>query len=383
MVRHGVEQGVALTRSVLAVVAAAAAFYAVTAPYRAVERGGVRWFVHLGETYLNAADTSAKLGPQLGAQSRDGYDGQYYFGVAVDPANARDYMDGKAGYVYGRVLLPLVAGALGGGSVRFVPWTMLGIGLASVLGATYAVAAWLRRRGLSPWPAALLGLYPGLVFAVFRDLTEPLAYALAALGLLALDRRRTWTAAALLALSLLTREAAAPFALAAVALVAVDRRTWRPPLAFAAATLLPVTGWRIFVALWTGQETGQSTSPVPFEGFMSWPFDQQHRLILAVVIVPALLAAVGAVVVLRETPVFASLLLVNVLVYVVFLARPNDVDWGSAGRDAVPCVLATLYCLGPGVKRAPLWAALALWSMPVFLAVAWRLDLSGFDLMTL
>lgn len=360
-----------------------AVFYAVTVSYRAVERGGAQWFVHLGETYVNAADTSAKLGPQLGAQSRDGYDGQYYFGVAVDPANARDYMDGKAGYVYGRVMFPLVAGALGGGSVRVVPWTMLGIGLASVLGATYAAGAWLRRRGLSVWPAALLGLYPGLVFTVFRDLTEPLAYALAALGLLALDRRRTWTAAALLALSLLTREAAAPFALAAVALVAVDRRSWRMLLAFSAATLLPVTGWRAFVALWTDQATGQSTSPIPFDGFTSWPFDQQHRLILAVVIVPALVAALGALVVLRETPVYAGLLLANVLVYVVFLARPNNVDWGSAGRDAVPCVLATLYCLGPGVRRAPLWTALALWSLPVFLAIAWRLDLPGFDLMTL
>jgi len=384
VVRHGVEQGSALThgRRVGEAVALVAAFYALFVWAR-IDNDGVKWFVHLGSRFETAAHTSAKIGPQLGAQSRVGYDGQYYFAVAVDPAHAHDYMDGKAGYVYGRPLLPLLAGVTGGGSVRAVPYTLLAIDLAAVLTATLAIGLWLRARAVSPWWSALFGLYPGLVSTVFRDLTEPLAFAFVACAMLALQRRRTWLSAALFALALLTRETTFPFALAAVALVALEVRTWRRPLAYFVAAFAPLLIWKGIVGLWIGGKSQQGISVIPFAGLLHYrPFDKQHWLIVAVVVVPSLLAAVGALLVARRAPVEAGLVVATALIYVVLLRKNDDVDWLAAGRDAAPVVLATVYALGLRRGRRLFVPALTLWSMPVYLLVAYSIGLNGLGIVT-
>jgi hypothetical protein len=384
VVRHGIEQGPALTnrRRVGEALVLVAAFYAVFVWAR-IDLNGVKWFVHLGRTFETAAHTSSKIGPQLGSQSKIGYDGQYYFAVAVDPAHARDYLGFRAGYVYGRPILPLLAGSLGGGSVRVVPYTLLALNLLAVLAATLAIALWLRGRGLSSWWSILFGLYPGFVATVFRDLTEPLAFAFVASAMLALQRRRTWLSASLFALALLTRETTFPFPLAAVAIVALEVRTWRAPVAYFAAAFAPFIVWKEVVAIWIGRQTQQGVTLVPFGGIVHYrPFDAQHRLIVAVVLVPALLAAIGALLVARRAPVEAVLVVVTTLLYVVFLRKNDYVDWGAAGRDASPVVLATLYCLGARLRRMPLVLALALWSLPAYVLVAHHLGLRGLTLMT-
>lgn len=384
MVRHGVEQGPALTdrRRVGEALALVAAFYALFVGAR-IDSHGVKWFVHLGHQFETAAHTSSKIGPQLGWQSTIGYDGQYYFAVAVDPAHAKDYMDGKAGYVYGRPMLPLLAGVLSGGSVRAVPYTTLALDLLAVLAVTLALGLWLRARGVSPWWSAIFGLYPGLVASLFRDLTEPLAFAFVACAMLALQRRRTWLSAALFALALLTRETVFPFALAAVAFVALETRAWRRPVAYVLASFAPLLAWKGVVSLWIGGKSQQGISILPFKGLFSyWPFDLQHWLILAVVFTPALLAAGGAVLVARREPVTAALIAVTVLLYVVLLRRDDYIDWLAAGRDAAPVVLATLYGLAVRARRTLFVTALALWSTPVFLLVAYSIGLNGLGFLT-
>jgi hypothetical protein len=89
-----------------------------------------------------------------------------------------------------------------------VNWLALG-------GGTLALAAWLRRKGLSPWLALLFGLYPGLFIALRLDLTEPLGYAFVALGVYLFDygptRRRVLWAGLSFALGVLARETTAVF----------------------------------------------------------------------------------------------------------------------------------------------------------------------------
>jgi hypothetical protein len=371
-----------LHRRVGEAVAIVAAFYALFVWVR-IDQHDVKWFIHLGHRYETAAHTSSKIGPQLGWQSAIGYDGQYYFGVAVDPARAQDYIGDKAGYVYGRPLLPLAAGVLGAGSVHAVPYTLLIVELAAVLAATLALGLWLRERGSSPYWSILFGLYPGLVFTVFRDLTEPLAFAFVACAMLALQRRRTLLSAGLFALALLTRETMFPFALAGVAFVALETRTWRRPLAYFAAAFAPLLIWHEIVALWIGEKTQQGVTVVPFSGLLAWrPFDKQHNLILLAVVVPALVASIGAILIARRAPVYAGLVLLTTLLYVVLLRKQDYVDWGAAGRDAAPIVLASVYCVGLRLRRWPFVAALALWSVPAYVLVAQLLDLPGLALMT-
>jgi hypothetical protein len=383
--------------------ACVAVFYAVFVTMRA-EHHGVRWFVHLGREFLATSTKSDVITPALGAQSRVGYDGQYYYGLAADPVNARYYMPGSAGYVYSRVFYPATARAVSLGSTDAIPYAMLAINLVAIGAGTLAVGLWLRARGSPPWPAALFGLYPGMVFTVFRDLTEPLAFALVALAVLAFDERRTRrlvAAGVLFALAALTRETVVPFALAGAAALAVaDGRArgtwrsagaWRRSLLFVAGTCGPLVVWRQLVAAYVHeptQETGTAGWAIPFHGIASYrPFDDQHWLIVLTVIVPALAVGAGALFLLRRAPVAAGLLLVNVLLYVVFLPTGVDVDYGAAGRAAVGVVLAALYCLPAwrphGLRRVPALVGGAFaWSIGWYLVVASQYGLDGMTLIT-
>jgi Dolichyl-phosphate-mannose-protein mannosyltransferase len=372
-----------------------------------IQQHGVLWFVHLGRQFLTASRSSEVITPALGWQSAIGYDGQYYFALAADPAHASDYMGGSAGYVYSRAFYPAVSRTVSLGSVDAIPYAMLAVNVFAVVAGTLAIALWLRGRGAPAWPAALFGLYPGLVFTVFRDLTEPLAYGLAACAVLAFDERRPRRlvlSAALFALAALTRETVVPFAVAAAAALAVADRsraaTWRSPLAwrrgvlYVLATCLPLLVWRAVVSAYLHertQETGTSGAwAVPFHGILSyWPFDAQHRLIVLTVVLPALAAATGALVLLRRrrAPVAAALLLANVLLYVVFLPDGVDVDYGAAGRAAIGVVLAAIYCVPdwwrPGLRRAFVGLGALSWSLAWYLVVATHYGLSGIDLITL
>src|SRR5258706_5599809 len=150
-------------------------------------------------------------------------------------------MPGTAGIVYSRVFYPAVSRVASLGSVTALPYAMLAINLLAVLAGTLAIALWLVKRGFSPWPALLYGLYPGLVVTAFRDLTEPLAYALAAFAVLAFDGRRTRRlalSALLFALAVLTRETIVPFALAGAAALALEDRRWRRAATVAGATCM-------------------------------------------------------------------------------------------------------------------------------------------------
>ena len=383
-------------RRVLPVLVCVAAFYAVFVSIR-LEQHDALWFVHIGSHFLSAAHSSTVIRPSLGAQNALGYDGQYYFAYAADPAHAHDYMDGNAGVIYSRVFYPAVARAASAGSVTALPYAMIVINLLAVLAGTAAVALWLVKRDFSPWPALLYGLFPGLILTVFRDLTEPLAFGLAALAVLAFDRtrgRRLVLSAILFALAVLTRETLVPFALAgAVALALADRR-WRRALAFAAATCGPLLVWRLVVKLWIDQPTQEVGHErgwiLPLHGIWSyWPFDHGHWLIVLTVTLPTLAAAAGALLLLRRhrTDVFAGLLLVNVLLYVVWLPRAVYIDYSAASRAAVGVVLAALFCLPAwrGSSRARISVAVGAFALSIawYLIAAALLNLGGIHEITM
>ena len=283
------------------------AFYAVFVSVR-VDQHGVRWFVHFGSTFLSAAHTSDVIRPSLGAQNTFRYGGQYYFALAADPAHARGYMHGSAGVVYSRVFYPAVARTTSLGSVTALPYAMLAVNLFAVLAGTLAVALWFVGRGFSPWPALLYGLFPGLIVTAFRDLTEPLAYGLAAFAVLAFDRQRTRRlvlSAVLFALAVLTRETIVPFALAGAAALALEDSRRRRVAIFIAATVGPLLLWRIAVTAWlhqSTQEVGHERGWVlPLHGIWSWwPFDGDHWVIALTVVLTALVLEAGTVSLLRS-----------------------------------------------------------------------------------
>ena len=360
---------------------------------------GAYWFVHVGRTTLEAAHSSTILTPALGWQSPVGYDGQYYFALAVDPRHAKDYMPtGVAGFVYSRPVYPAVSGLLGLGSTSAVPWTMLLLNLIAVAAGTYAVAAWLRRRRVSAWFALLYGLFPGLFFCVFRDLTEPLAFGLVALAGLALDRasrRAVPAGAVLLAVAALTRETTLVFALVAALAVARSGATTLArgarAILFMAVCTAPLLIWRLVVGAFVPgptQERGDGLlSLVPFHGLGHYyPWDAEHWLIAGAVALPTIVTLLVAAYEHRPTLRLPHLLLgLNAAAFVVFLPAGVDVDYGAAGRAATGVVLATIVCLGSWrpARLSPRVAAVVLvWSLAWYVVYAAAVGLPAFGLVT-
>ncbi len=330
-----------------------------------------------------AAGSPLKLNPAYAKAT--GYDGQFYYYIALDPVHARPYIDDPS-YRYGRIVYPLAARVLALGQPTLIPYTLILINGLAVVGGTLAIGALLRRCGASPWIALVYGLYPGLVFALRHDLTEPLAFAFVALALYLFDlrtRRALGWAGVSFALATLTRESSAVFGItyaAATFLNGVTRGSvasalvanWRRAAVLVAFTLAPFGLYKLFLLHWVGASGVPSTvapTLVPFSGiFAYWPW---HRIALeqvAFVTVPGLICGVAALWALwkRAWDVEVWSLLVNVLLFVVFLNVSSYGNTDSSLRVTSGVVLAALLCL-PVVDRVTgrnrwwFWASAALW----------------------
>jgi hypothetical protein len=381
---------------VLAVVAVVAAFYGAMVSVRLHQHGnGPLWFAHLGSHFTASSHTSKIIGPQLGAESADGYDGQFYYFIAADPTHGRDYMhygrDDQSGVRYARIAYPLLARGLSVGDARAVPYALVSVNVAAMCVGTAALAVWFVRRRRSPWAAVIYGLWPGLVFSVFRDLSEPVAYALVALAVLCFDvtrTRRLAGAAVLFAVALLAKETTIVFPLVAGAALTLHDRAWRRAAFFVAGSLGPMLAWRLALTLWfhvsTLERAGGWTVLVPFYGMAKqWPWDAVHWLMFWTLDLPLVLAGVVGLYLLhaRRAIVRAASVLLNLALFVVFIPRDVMVDFGAAGRNATPVLLAALFLIPALSRRTAVLMAAAL-SPLWYLAIASSLDVAGFQLVT-
>ena len=233
--------------------------------------GGVNDFAQIGHRFLTQSTTSTVIKPSLGYQSEIGFDGQFFLFLALDPRHAQDYMD-QPGYRYSRIGYPILARGLSGGNSVAIPYLMILINVAAVVGGTLAAAIWLRRRRTSPWFALLYGLFPAMIFSVLRDLGEPLAFGLAAWAMVVFDARswrRLLASAGLFAYALLTRETVALIPAILFLSLLLDRGSlsgWASRVranvpraaVFAAVAFAPMFAWRYAVSFWVSGASGIS-----------------------------------------------------------------------------------------------------------------------------
>ena len=332
----------------------------------------------IGRHFASASDTSPAIaGDAPYATSRFGYDGQFFLYIARDPAGAVPYLD-NASYRYGRIVLPLAARGLALGRQGAIPLAFVLVNLLAVAVGTWAVAAWLRRESFPAWFALIYAAFPGVFFGVWRDLSEPLAYALTAVALLVFDRdrpRQIGLSAALFAVAILTREAAAVFMLVwAGALAVRGRRLWAA--LFAVGSLLPYLLFRfVFLDLWLGSAglpAQVRPTPVPFGGighYFPWGGVELQR-VYAVLLPGTFCVALAAIALLRGARAPAVwALLANALVFVVLLPAKAYEDYASAGRISTSVVLAFLLALPALARvfpttRAWMWLPTIAWFAP-------------------
>jgi hypothetical protein len=111
-----------------------------------------------------------------------GYDGQFAYYIACDPAGGCPRCDVPS-YRYQRILYPILAWALALGQRALIPWALIAINVAALAGGVYFTERLLEAHRMSRWYALTYGLYGGLVAGLRLDLTEPLAYGLVQAGL--------------------------------------------------------------------------------------------------------------------------------------------------------------------------------------------------------
>jgi len=198
-------------------------------------KGHLSLFIMAGHVYTHRA----QLPRGLLLVPSAGYDGQFFYRLALDPANWHATAFGitmDQTYRYTRIGYPILAWIFSLGQHQLVPVVLvvvnlLGVAAMAVLGGMFARDA--GRHAL--WGLAFVA-YFGLVISVGRDTAEPVAETCMLGGLLAYRRggtRMYLLATALFAYGAITRETIlfAPAAIAVTRLIAIVRRRANPGLA--------------------------------------------------------------------------------------------------------------------------------------------------------
>jgi hypothetical protein len=384
-------------RGVGLVVAVTLAFYALWAGVYFAQGHETRDFIKIGYRHVLQSrssdvirfDPAYRYPANRDSPNGDGFDGQYAYYIALDPTNARFYLD-LPPFRYTRVLYPMVARALALGRPGAVSTTLLLVNWLAIGLGTLAVAAWLRRRGRSSWLALVYGLFPGLLVSFQRDLTEPLAYGLTAAAVYVFDfgpRHKLLWSAALFALAALTRQTTAVFALcyAGALLLSGDAPWYRDRIranatrasGFLALSLGPLLAYMVFLWAWLGSPglTAPGNTSLPFVGLMEskhWQLSRQPPEIVGIVL-PTLIVIALAAVAWRSgrMRVEIACVLANGIAFVVLLGPDVYRGYTSSGRSAIGVVLASVLAapaladLGTRSRRALAAAAvLALSLLP-------------------
>jgi len=146
------------------------------------------------------------------AHPKPGYDGQFYFRLALDP-----FTDQRKAFGINldapvvrqqRILLPFFTWLIACGSLEITPAAMMTINLGAVAGCAFVTSLLLIGFGISGWYGLLFALYPGFAVSAGRFLTEPLALFMILSSLLMLAHRKNLMAAILLSFAVLARETA-------------------------------------------------------------------------------------------------------------------------------------------------------------------------------
>lgn len=174
------------------------------------------FIVQRAQTPLALVTIGAQFSPSEAQPGQpEGYDGQFVYFIARDPATA-DRLIAAGGdfpaYRYQRILLPALSWLLPFGEAA-IPWELLAINLIALGMGTWALEGLLIRRGASRWIALGYGLSVAALGSTRLTLTEPLAYGLVLIALWLADQDRPpWQVALIFAFAALAKETALIFA---------------------------------------------------------------------------------------------------------------------------------------------------------------------------
>jgi hypothetical protein len=346
--------------------------------------GNISRFIMVGMHFA----TPAQVPPGVPVAPTYGYDGQFFYRLALDPLNLSKTAYGirmDRSYRYMRIGYPTLTWLFSFGQHFLVPAVLVAVNIAAIGAIGYLGGIFARDGGRHALAGLLLPGYYGLITSLSRDTAEPLAAACLLAGLLAVRARRPVLAALLLAYGALTRETVmvAVAAIAITRVIGVLRRSQRPgrdDLVWAVPTGVFVA-WQVVVKAVTGSipllaDGGRNAGApfiAPFQAFKSnlahintGRFDQYDLWFLEIAILA--LFTIAALASLRSTsaPVHERLAFV---LYLIEICVVTPSTWGSLDADLRSFIevylLAVIILLGTprrslGARLLPWLAALTL-----------------------
>jgi hypothetical protein len=217
--------------------------------------GSIARFILVGRHF----STPSQLPHGIPVAPSYGYDGQFFYRMALGPLNFGQTAYGitmDRPYRYMRVGYPALTWLVALGQHFLVPVMLVAVNVAAIAAIGYLGGIFAQQGGRHAAWGLLLPAYGGLITSLARDTAEPLAAACLLAGLLAIRARRSVLAAVFLAYGALTRETVmvAVAAIAAVRVVGILRRRHGPgrdDLPWVVPTVAFVA-WQVVVKAATG-----------------------------------------------------------------------------------------------------------------------------------
>lgn len=166
-------------------------------------------FITAGDRYVDERAAPAAIYVE---KDGDGYDGQFYFRLALNPfATVQTYKGirfDRPAYRQQRILYPAIVWALALGNQNALPALMIGVNYAALCAIGWLAGTYTQLKGRH----ALLGLsaplYPGFLLCLSRDTAEIVMVGLILCGMVLIEYQHTVAAALCLLAATLTKETA-------------------------------------------------------------------------------------------------------------------------------------------------------------------------------
>jgi hypothetical protein len=355
--------------------------------------GRISRFILVGRHFA----TPSQLPHGMPVAKTYGYDGQFFYRLAINPLNLAHTAYGitvDRPYRYMRIGYPALTWLLSLGQHSLVPIMLVVVNVAAIGAMGYLGGIFARDSGRHALAGLLLASYFGLLTSLSRDTAEPLAAACLLAGLLAVRGRRPVLAALLLAYGALTRETvmAAVAAIAIMRVIGIARRTQRPgrdDLTWVVPVVV-FAAWQVVVKAATGSipllADGGRNAGAPFIaplqalkhniGHLSGnPFDQYDTWLLELAILALL--SLAALLCLRSTSAPAHERLAFVL-FLVEICVVTPSTWSSLDADLRSFIevylMAVIILLGAPRRSLAAWVlpSLAVIAVPALTIVTQR-----------
>lgn len=342
-------------------------------------------FIYIGSYFADRPGVVSQLVREIGFGPpywRAGFDGQFYYYIALDPFKAWELLDTVARYQ--RILYPMLVRLLSFGVLPTIPYLMIAVNLAFMVAGTEFLCRFLRLFQLNPWYSIGYAFNIGLMVCLRRDLAEPIMCALVIAAIYLVETRGpTSLAGVLFSLALFTKETAILFILPYTFWFLLHSREDRARATiFALIAVLPYSLFQTFLffrfglVAFLGVGNLQTLTLIPFYGILQTKRQFLELVsMITLIAIPAtaslLLFLKGALRRKSHHPLAMGLLL-NAL-FLIFLPPPSYLDVFTYSRVALGLAIAWMSYAAVFHSRSLLAYSLV-WAIPFqFMHVLWLL----------